>query len=255
MDWQTRRKIIYALATVITIGAITVYFLRDVLFPEPTCFDKKQNGYEVGADCGGMCSLRCTSEVAPLTVLWAQAIKTTKVSYDLVAMVSNKNIDNASNEISYTFTVYNKQGTAIGEMKGKTLAPVDGDFPIIKQSIAIPQEPYKVTLQIEDGPHYKVHEKPTSPTLSIANERYEQGAIPRVYATIRNNKRTTVSDLPIRIVLYDENNNAYAVGETYVARLDKEEIKDISVTWDAPLPFAPTRIRVYPIFNPFVAIE
>lgn len=245
----------YALATVITIGAVAVYMLRDTLFPEPTCFDKKQNGYEVAVDCGGICSLRCSSEVAPLTVLWSHAIKTTKVSYDLVAMVSNKNIDNASKDISYTFTVYNKQGSVIGEIKGKTLAPVDGDFPIIKQSVAIPEEPYKVTLQIEDGAHYKVHEKPTSPTLRIANERYEQGTIPRVYATIMNTKRTTVVDLPIRVVLFDENNNAYAVGETFVPRLDKEEIKDISFTWDMPLPFSPTRIRVYPIFDPFVAIE
>jgi hypothetical protein len=69
MDWQTRRKIMYALATVITIGAVAVYMLRDTLFPEPTCFDKKQNGYEVAVDCGSICSLRCSSEVAPLTIL------------------------------------------------------------------------------------------------------------------------------------------------------------------------------------------
>ncbi len=255
MDWQTRRKLIYALATLITISAVSVYLLRDTLFPAPTCFDLKQNGYEVAVDCGGVCSLRCTSEVEPLAVLWSQALKTSSTTYDLVAMISNKNIDNASHNISYTFSVYNVQGEAIGEIKGITLAPVDGDFPIIKQSIGISQTPSKVTLSIEDGPHYKVHEKPTSPTLRITNEHYEPGNLPRVYATITNTKRTTVSNLPIKVVLYDENNNAYAVGETVIPRLDKEETKEVSFTWDNPLPFAPTKIRVYPIFDPFIAIE
>lgn len=254
MDWQFRRKLIYALTTIITISAISIYMLRDTIFPTPTCVDKQQNGYEVGIDCGGTCDLRCYSEVVPLEVLWSRALQTSKTTYDLVAMVSNKNIDNASHGVTYVFTMYNKQGGLIGEISGATIAPVDGDFPIIKQSVVLNQQPYKVTLQIEDTAHYKVHEKPTSPTLRITNERYEAGAIPRVYATITNTKRLTVTQLPIRVVLFDEQDNAYAAGEALVPRLEKEEKKEISFTWDNPLPYPPTRIRVYPIFDPFLAI-
>lgn len=254
MDWQTRRKIIYAVTTLFTVASVSVYLLRERIFPTPTCFDTKQNGYEVGIDCGGICSLRCYSEVTPLEVLWSRAIKTSSATYDLVAMVSNKNIDNASHDILYTFTMYNKKGGIIGEFKSTTIAPVDGDFPIIKQSIVSKQLPYKVTLQIEDRPHYKVNEKPTSPTLRITNEKYEPGSIPRVYALITNTKRTTVHNLPIKVVLFDGDDNAYAVGETFISRLEKEEAKEISFTWDSPLPYPPVRIRVYPIFDPFVAI-
>ncbi len=255
MDWQTRRKIIYFFATLFTVASISIYVFREKIFPTPTCFDTKQNGYEVGIDCGGVCSLRCSSEVTPLEVIWARALKTSSTTYDLVAMISNKNIDNASQKFSYMFTMYDNQGLVMEEISGSTFAPIDGDFPVIRQSVMLKKSPYKVTLQIEDTPHYKVHEKPTSPTVRITRERYEAGSIPRVFATIMNTKRTTVNNLPVRIVLFDEEDNAYAVGQTIVPRLDKEETKEISFTWDNELPYAPTRIRVYPIFDPFIAIE
>ncbi len=255
MDWQTRRKIVYFFATLFIVASVSIYVFREKIFPTPTCFDTKQNGYEVGVDCGGVCSLRCSSEVTPFEVLWARALQTSSSTYDLVAMISNKNIDNASQKFSYTFTLYDNKGLVMEEIIGSTFAPVDGDFPVIRQSVKLKKSPYKVTLQIEDTPHYKVHEKPTSPTVRITNERYEAGIIPRVYATIMSTKRTTVNNLPARIVLFDENDNAYAVGETLIPRLDKEEVKEISFTWDNELPFAPTRIRVYPIFDPFIAIE
>ena len=255
MDWSTRRKIIYAFAVFITISAISFYLLKDIIFPVPTCFDKKQNGYELGIDCGGICAPRCTSEVEPLVVLWTQALKVSNDTYDIVGMVSNKNIDNASRGISYTFTIYNKEGKVIQEIKGDTIAPVGGDFPIIHQSLVLQQVPHTITLKLQDGIHYKVNEKPTSPTLSITNDRYEAGAIPRVYATVKNNKRTTITNLPVIVVLFDENNNAYAVGGTIIPRLDKEQSEEVSFTWDAPLPSIPIRIKVYPLFDPFIAID
>jgi hypothetical protein len=255
MEWQTRRKFLYALAGIIITLAVVIYLMRDIVFPAPTCSDNRQNGYEAGVDCGGICDIRCSSEVAPLVVLWSRAIPVSKTTYDLVAMVSNKNIDNAAHSVSYIFTVYDSKGLVLQEIKGDTLAPVDGDFPIIKQSITLSDIPREVTLQIKDSLHYRVNEKPTSPTVRISNEQYEAGSIARVYATLQNTKRMTILNLPVRVVLYDQQGNVFAAGETTIPRLEKEEVKDITFIWHSPLPYAPTRIRVYPIFDPFLSIE
>ncbi len=254
MNWQTRRKVLYAVAVCITIIGLALYIFRDTIFPAPTCSDGKQNGYEVGIDCGGICAPRCSSEVEPLTVLWSRALRTSNTTFDLVALVSNKNINNASHGISYTFVVYNKQGKVIKEVKGETLAPVSGDFPIIQQSISFTEMPRNVVLNIQDGVHYQVNEKPTSPTLRIANERYEAGSIPRVYATVTNTKQVVITDLPVEVLLFDKDNNVYAVGGTVIPRLEKEESKEISFTWNFPLATPPVRIKVYPIFDPFLSI-
>jgi hypothetical protein len=141
------------------------------------------------------------------------------------------------------------------DIKGFTLTPVSGDFPIIRQSITSKYIPKTVSLTITDGLHYNVNEKPTSPTLSVSNERYESLLVSRVYATVQNKKRLTIRDLPVKVVLFDEYNNAYAVGETVIPELGKEEMKEVSFTWKTRLPFAPTRIRVYPIFDPFLPTQ
>jgi hypothetical protein len=94
-----------------------------------------------------------------------------------------------------------------------------------------------------------------SPTLSIGNEKYEEGSIPRVYVTVQNKKRITVTNLPIKVILFDQDNNAYAVGQTIVPELNKEESKVVSFTWDAPLPYPPTRIRAYTMFDPFLPVQ
>lgn len=249
MSWNSRRKFIYALATLVFCTALTVYVLRDVIFPNPTCFDQKHNGFEAGVDCGGECSLRCDSEVIPLEVVWARFIPVSNGAYDLVGMVSNKNINNASHVLGYTFTLYDAQGNTI-ERSGTTTSPVDGDFPIIVQSVHLTRQPVSISLSLQDTPHYRSEERPTDPTLRTGNELYEPGSIPRLSFMVMNTKRVVLRNTPIKVILFDEKDNAYAVAQTVVPELNKEEVKDITVTWDNPLPFAPTKIRIYPIFNP-----
>jgi hypothetical protein len=252
MNWSLKRKLLYGTTVCIIILSFALFVLRDTLFPSPTCFDTKKNGYETGIDCGGTCSLRCTNQVTPLSVVWTKAVQDTSTTYDVVGMVSNRNIDNASHFISYTFTAYDKLGTVLATLTGKTIAPIDGDFPIIVQGVKMASKPDAVSLDLVDGPHYSVLEKPTSPTLKVLNRRFEDGTVPRVYATIQNTKQKTLSDVPIRVLLFDVDDNLYASGETVVPFFEREGSHDIVITWNNPLPHPPTRIGVYPIFDPFL---
>ncbi len=254
MNWDTRRKLIYATSVIIIIAATTIFFLRGTIFPAPTCVDHKQNGYEVGIDCGGECALRCTQEVSPFTVLWAKAIQSGKGVYDIVGMINNNNIDNASRETGYLFTLYDTQGQVLGTIYGSTTIPLGGKSPIVIQNFPLQETPANILLTLSDTLHYKVQESPTSPTIKIITSRYEPGSIPRVYTMIKNTKRVAIANLPVRVLLFDDNDNVYAVGQTVVPSLDKEEIKEIVFTWGQPLPSPPTRTLVYPIFNPFDAI-
>lgn len=255
MDWSSQRKVIYGISFGTIVMAICIYVFRDTLFPAPTCFDKKQNGFEVGVDCGGTCSMRCSSEVSPISVEWSRFLKTSTNKYDFVGMAANKNIDNAPRSVDYAFTAYDNRGVVLTVASGTTIVPVDGEFPIIAQNITIAKEPKEVILEVTDGPHFIVNELPTSPAVRILNSRYEPGNIPHVYATVINTKRTTISKLVVRTVLFDADDNAYAAGETIIPFLDKEGSQDISFTWDSPFENTPTKIRVYPIFDPFPTLR
>ena len=252
-DWSIKRKLIYALAALFFITASSLYIFRDTVFPNPTCFDDKQNGFESGVDCGGTCSLRCKEDIIPLSVVWSRALPTSSTTYDFVALISNKNIDNAPRQIQYLFVAYDATGAEFYTEKGETRVPIDGDFPIVMQNVVLKKEPTEVTVRLQSSvPHYKVLEKPANPTLRLTGTRYEQGSIPRVYSTITNMKRLPFSDLPVRVVLYDAGGNAYGVGETVVPYLGKEETKELVFTWDQAFKEAPTKIRVFPILDPFL---
>lgn len=253
MNWGSKRKFIYAAGVIVTMILVGIYLFRASLFPTPSCFDTKQNGYEVGVDCGGTCSLRCSSEVIPLSVVWAQVVQTSSSTYDYGALVSNKNIDNAPKNIGYTFIAYDSQGKVIDTRSGQTLAPVDGEFPVIEQNVRLASAPASISATVTSNvPHYKVLENPTIPTIRITGTRYEQVNIPRVYSTLTNTKRLVLRNIPVRVVLYDGQGNAYAFGQTIIPELGKEESKDIVFTWDHAFAQAPSQIRIFPILDPFL---
>jgi hypothetical protein len=253
LEWAKKRKIIYGTATTLAIILVLVYLFRATLFPTPTCFDNKQNNFETGIDCGGTCSLRCTQEVIPLSVSWSRALSTSSSTYDFAALISNKNIDNAPRQITYTFIAYDREGKEMKRVTGTTATPIDGDFPVIAQNIILPERPTEVSAAITANvPHYTVLEKPASPTLRIVGTRYEPGSIPRVYATISNTKRLLLRDVPVRVLLYDADGNVYAAGQTTIPTLNKESDQEVVFTWDRAFPFSPTKIRVFPILDPFL---
>lgn len=255
MGWSLRRKLLYALSVAVTLSAITVFVMREKLFPPPTCFDNKKNGYELDVDCGGMCSLRCRQEVNPPVVVWSKAVQSSKDLYDVVVMVNNTNVNNASRLLGYTIMMYNDAGKTIATFSGSTTAPLAGKFPIIIQNIVLTEIPKTVIATLTDGPHYSVQESPTSPTVKIVDRMYEQDSISRVYATVINTKHVEINNLNVRLVLFDDDDNAYAVGQTVVPRLEKEGFEKIVFTWKEVLPHKPTRIEVYPIFDPFRAVN
>jgi hypothetical protein len=256
MNWYAERKITYGLLVLTVVLGLALYLFRDTIFPAPTCTDKKMNGYETGIDCGGTCALVCKGDVKPLTVLWSRFIKNSEDTYDLVAFIANKNINNASADgLKYTFLFYDVDGKVIQTIKGKVSTPVDGSFPIVKTNVQFVVTPKKMAFFIEDGPHYVIDENPTDPTIKVLDRKYEPGSIPRVYAEIKNTKRIVISNLPVYVILYDEENKPYEVGSTVIPLLDKEELKRISFTWKHQLVAPPTRIGVYPVLDPFGAVR
>ena len=74
MTWATRRRFIIVLILVVVFGGLAFWHFSSSLFVAPTCSDHKQDGDEVGVDCGGtMCTVMCASQVSVPTVLTERA--------------------------------------------------------------------------------------------------------------------------------------------------------------------------------------
>ncbi len=253
MEWATRRKILYGVSCVLLVAATSVYVFRDTLFPAPTCFDTRQNGYETGVDCGGGCALRCTQDVVPLAVLWSKAVPTREGVYDIVAMVNNRNVDSSPLFATYAMTLFDTAGGVLAQVFGSSSAPVSGTFPIIIQNVALPSSPVNVATTIAPSAYYASSETARDPAVRVLKYMFDpQATTPRLYVTIKNVKRTAISNLRVRIVVYDVNDNAIAVGESVVPSLDKEEVEDVVYTWPTLFTHEPVRVQVFPIIDPFM---
>jgi hypothetical protein len=235
--------------TIIFTLAVSAFVVTHYIVPDPTCFDTKKNGFEVGIDCGGECSLMCDSDVVPLTVLWARALPTGTSTYDIVGLIENKNINNAPLDVPYTFTVFNKEGNQLFMYNGTTSISVDDDMPLVLQNILLVDAPYNTVLTLHPTKHYVTPEKDGAPPIKTLRDRYEEGDTSRVYVTIKNVTQKTFSHLPVRIILYDDNNNAIGVGETVVPYLNKEEQQELVFTWRTPFTVPIARTRVYYQFS------
>lgn len=250
MEWATRRRSIYAIGTIAFLIASGVYFFRATLFPVPTCFDSKKNGMEAGIDCDGACALRCTASVAPLVVEWSRIVPIGPKTYDLVAMIANKNTTSAPLASLYTFTLTDAQGMLLGTYTGTTSVLVGSSFPLIVQNITLPQAPAHMSVDLTPTPFYVTGDQSTFTPIRITDTSYEPGDITRVHVVVRNTTRSVFLQLPLRVIVYDDTNNAIGVGESIIPKLNKEEEKDIVFTW--PNGFAhPSKIRAYPIIDPF----
>jgi cytochrome c-type biogenesis protein CcmE len=244
MEWATKRRLLYGTVTVFFTLAVATFIFQNTLFPDPTCFDTKKNGFEVGVDCGGVCSLKCVSEITPIQVRWARTLPVGEDRYDIVGLVENKNIDNAPRDLPYQFTIYNAEGRLIFTYNGTTTVPVSDDKPIIIQNKVVNGIPDKTLLTLSPVSHYVAKEAPREAILKTLRVRHEEGEIPRVYVTVQNTTQDTFASLPVRVILYDEDKNAIGAGETIIPFLNKEEQKELVFTWNQPFtkPVASTRV-------------
>ena len=219
------------------------------------CTNGVKDGDETGVDCGGTCSLMCSQEVNPITSNWTRALRTSSSTYDLVSLIANKNINNSPLGLNYKFIVFNKSGSIIFQKDGQTFVPVNSDFPVIIQNVHLDTPPANVVISFTNEKHYKTLESPINPTIKIINTSFENSFIPKVYVKIQNTKYTTVKNIYVRVILYDANQNAIGVGETFVDSMKGEEQKDIVFTWNYPFTENSPQIKVYPVLNPFGSVN
>lgn len=251
MDWSEKRKIMYAAAFLFVLISGGIFGFRKTLFPDPTCVDTKQNGYETGVDCGGECARKCIAEITPIHVDWARALPISSGVYDLVGFLSNHNSDSAPLTLTAVFNVYDQTGKPIYTKRVNTTPPAATDFPVIIQNVYFSSPPKTVTVTLEEGTWYRIPSRFESTQISTVQTRFENGDTPRVYATLRNLTRESFGKIPVRVVLYDITETAIGSGETILDGLNKEETKDVVFTWKEPFKEPPVLIRVYPILDAF----
>lgn len=130
LDFERRKKRQKILAVFGGIFSVFLIFFLWAIIPSPSCGDGKQNGGEMGVDCGGMCP-PCQEKavVSEILVKKTAFVKSGSEKYDLVVWLANPNDIYGARLIVGSFFLFGLDGQSLGEVEKKTfLLPREGSF-------------------------------------------------------------------------------------------------------------------------------
>lgn len=236
------------------VGAIAVAFFVTiaitVFYKTPSCTDGIQNQGEVGIDCGGSCAHLCTMQAQPPVVLFTKAIVNTAGRTDIIASVENKNMRAQAGSVPYRITLYGIRESLIQELTGTLDLPAGattlvylpgvmaGNQKVTQAFLSIePSAPYWLSVQ-KDA---RLVPKVVNTTLSGATSS------PRIDAILANESVAALYDIPVIVLVHNEQGDVIAVSKTIVSVIPAQGNTTAVFTWNAAFSEAPTSIEVFPV--------
>ena len=234
MEWSQKRKTLYALVFAALVILLAAYPAYKIFYNAPTCSDGKQNGAEVGVDCGGSCTLYCASQITMPRVVWAKAFPVGSETYDLGAYVENPNQSAGLKAAHYTMRMFDSMNQDIGVSKGIMEIPPGGALLAFVSNVRIASVPERVQVEFDEADMNKWTKARAVPeVITVKNQILRNtDTKPRLDATVVNSDRVNdIGPVTFNAVIYDALKNPIAVSETYIEGLNRGGEQNIFFTW------------------------
>lgn len=235
--WASRRRAIYLGALVLVLTAASFGVFWKYWYSTPTCFDKTKNGDETGIDCGGSCSLICSSDIMAPIVRWdPRLFEVFPGTWSAIVYVENPNTNADATYVPYSFTIYDGNNKILAERKGATILPKSKTVGVFEGSIAIPEavRPKRAVFELGNDIVWKKNEAPI-PDITITNSPILRlDSAPRVEANVKNNGTEEIKNIELVVAIFDGADNVIAASRTFVESLKKNEDTNIFFTWPKP---------------------
>lgn len=204
-------------------------------YQPPSCFDGRQNGSELGVDCGGDCVRICAFSVQEPTVKWSRSFRVTEGMYNAVGYVENTNREAATLELRYKFTLFDEAGV-ITEVSGTTILPPDGLYPIFEGRIETGRRiPTRTFLTLEPVEIWQPATMGREQFSVVERELTDADLRPKLEATVRNNDLEEAEEVEVVATIFDAEGTALASSRTFLDRFTGRTDQQIFFTWPEPI--------------------
>ena len=263
-NWRQKRK-----TTILSIFLLLSFFyfgykLYPVIFKAPSCDDKKLNGDETNVDCGGSCKKICLNNVVLPEIKFVKYIETEENLYDLVVFIENKNTDKQSEDtfLNYEVNGYDNFGKNILNFFGSSSIPLGRKFPIIIQNVPIQVDGAENKISkinfrfLNDKNWIKADPVFNNIFFKVLDNQYikEENYYSKLKVKLKNLVNAELRDVPVRALLYDEDDNLIAANETILEKIKKDKEEEIFFLWRNILKTTNPKVEIYPIVTPSVFI-
>lgn len=255
MTWALKRQIFYITILILFFFVFGFLIIYPKLNKTPSCTDGKQNGTELGIDCGGSCLNACIAQVEDMSVLWARAFRVIPGRYNAVAYVVNHNKTEALQKINYRFRFADAKNIYIGKREGSTFVPPGGNFAIFEPAIDIGNSiPVYTTFEFTSPPNWLqvAPEKINQLKIFISNiELVDETTRPKLSANLKNNSLFKIPNVGVVTILYDAKGNAISTSRTYLNELAPLQSADVNFTWPEPVLGTVVQKEIIPMYDIF----
>jgi len=219
--------------------AILAWVVWAVFFTTaPTCTDGKQDGTELGVDCGGSCALLCIDTAKDPTVLWARPFQTGQSSYTVAAYIQNTNPGAGAKNVAYSFQLFDANNSLVIERDGVTSLPPVQTIPIIEPNINVGNRTVThVQFAFSQTPPAVWHKVPSAsvPPLHVTQQNLSADAS-RLGASVVNNNLSDVKNITAVAVLFDSQGVARAASKSLVPLISAHSSVSVVFTWPGGTP-------------------
>lgn len=256
-SWSARRKFSYAFVLIITVIIFIAVPFFYFFYRAPTCFDGKNNGNELGIDCGGSCSRLCQSAFLPPRIEWGGA-KIEKIAdglYNVAAYIVNPNINGGAIDVPYKISLYDKEGFPITEREGKINLYARRNSLAFQTAINTDEKiPTKATFEFTKTPVW-FKSNDTLGGLSVIDRKYaEDRDSSSLEVILENRSLLNYKDVRIGVVLYDQIGNVIGFSQTVIDEIAGKGGREIApYTWPINRNGMVTTIEVIPSIEPTIA--
>ena len=257
MTWSQKRQFLIVgvlTAIVLTIAGIFVY--KQFFKVEATCFDGKQNGTEIGIDCGGSCARVCEGGARSLVPLWVRPFEVAPGVYTVVAYFENQNTAFGIRELQYEFKLYDRENILVADpYRGTTFVGPNQRTAVLASGIRTGNRvPETAFFNIMEVPVWDATDPVfTTPLVIARNQTYQDlGTSAKITADLENASYFDLRQIPVVAIAYGADGNAFAASQTFVDVLQQGATMPVTFTWLTPFAQAPARIEIIPRIDPFI---
>jgi hypothetical protein len=250
MSWGTRKRNFILLIFFIIVLAFVSIGAFLFLYEEPTCFDQKQNGEETGVDCGGKCSLLCSTATIDPIIHWVRYFKIAEGLYSIIAYVENQNVDATVKNLPYSFKLYDDKGVVLVEKTGKVNLNPRQIIPIAQTGLSTGKlNPVRASFDFTDEIVWQKEEH-KEPVLIIKDEQIvPDKEVQKITAEVFNSSLEDVNNVTFVVIVYDRDNNAIASSSTLIEEIRGSQTVNLLFTWPTSFVDQISRFEIIPLYQ------
>ena len=233
--WAFWRQVQYWAGLSCLLILVSVFGYFNWFHSVPTCSDNRQNGDEVGIDCGGSCQRFCLSQVKPPKVMWARSFEIVPGQYNAVAYIANENKNSFAPTVPYAMRLYGEAGLIV-ERFGTTTLPADNIYPIFEGPILTGgQKVVQTELELLKTEPWLPDESGREQFMVEGRSLERADKLPRLRASVVNNALTTAKEVEVVATIFDSKGEALTASRTIVPSFPPQSETEVVFTWPRPI--------------------